>query len=273
MKQISNVALITLLLTAFSLFAQGGFEEADPATKPAAPPTSATAAKLAKKIPCGTIIRKVQLVGDDHQEISKCKEKWTYPQFGAFPELAPDEKFAIVTIRLDQRKSIGKYDYLLTVMGEQDIKKASKCLAMKKNDLSLNPFNWVYYQKDLDAKPDHEIRLLFKVKISQNYTLKFAYDEVKDLPPSQTSVDLLSSVQPSEFPAPKSYGEADEAEPEPSYETLHNTKSGDPADGGGTGGGDVFEKKPDGGDTGTDTGGTDSGADKGGDVNSGGFGE
>jgi hypothetical protein len=87
---------------------------------------------------------------------------WEQDDYGPEPFVQAGEKFAVVTVTLDDKMSVGKYDYLLG--GEP-------CLAMSVAQAPFDPSNWE--QKSQGAGID--VNLAFKVKDSSDnpYPLTF----------------------------------------------------------------------------------------------------
>jgi hypothetical protein len=87
---------------------------------------------------------------------------WEQDDYGPEPLVQAGEEFAIVTVSLDDKMSVGKYDYLLG--GEP-------CLAMSVAQAPFDPSNWE--QKFQGAGID--VNLAFKVKDTPNdpYPLTF----------------------------------------------------------------------------------------------------
>ena len=250
---LKKLLLCVILTCSFSLFAQndGGFDEA---TEDEAKGTEETAeepitAGSEIKIPCGNVIRKIQLVGADHELIKELSEKnWDPRRFKPFPTLEPDETFAIVCVNLDTKKSIGKYDYRLS--HKTGINLASRCIAMKKNDKPFSPENWIYYQTEMEKKYkeehiNHEVYLLYKVKQADSYFLQFVYnqkwykandpivkkvlknkaiEEVTNISTTEIAVQIMASNNAADFPKPVSLGDdrSEVVEPEPSDELKYN---------------------------------------------------
>ena len=80
---------------------------------------------------------------------------------GYGPEpFAEGETFAIVTVKLKAKRSIGKYDYSLN---------GAKCLAMAKNKESFKPSYWEQvHEADFD-----EIHLIYKVPDQERYEFRY----------------------------------------------------------------------------------------------------
>jgi hypothetical protein len=110
---------------------------------------------------------------------------------GYGPEPSADgETFAIVTIKLKAKRSIGKYDYSLN---------GAKCLAMAKNK---DPFRPDYWEQIHEADFD-EIHLLYKVPNQDRYEFRY------ELTNRETAIflpDGTSGAAPAPAAAPPAAG-------------------------------------------------------------------
>ncbi len=112
-------------------------------------------------VPCGEITGMELKDSIDEDDIT-----WDARLFGPKPTLEGSEKFAVITITMDENKSIGKRDFTLAL---------TECLAISKTGTGFDPDEWEY--KDLDAGAN--VRLLFKVDGEDDngdgYTLTYKY--------------------------------------------------------------------------------------------------
>jgi hypothetical protein len=113
---------------------------------------------------------------------------------GYGPEpFADGETFAIVTVKLKAKRSIGKYDYSLN---------GAKCLAMAKNK---EPFRPDYWEQVHEADFD-EIHLIFKVPDQDRYT--FSYELTNREPRLYLPEGTTDAVAAAATPAPGAEGDA-----------------------------------------------------------------
>ncbi len=76
--------------------------------------------------------------------------QWEEESFGPTPALQDGQKFAVVQVKVDAGKSIGKYDYTLS---------GAKCLALSTGDSPFDPAKWEQVQEQIPG----EARLLYVV--------------------------------------------------------------------------------------------------------------
>ncbi len=126
-------------------------------------------------IHCGAVVD-VQFVARTDFEL-----EWQVPKFKEEPTLEEGQKFIIITVELDPKMSIGKYDYTFG---------GSECLAMALDQGIFDPLNWQYLAKDL--RDTSQVRMLYIVNEDEApFWLNYTYgDEITTHKAEEIAVQL-----------------------------------------------------------------------------------
>ncbi len=134
-------------------------------------------------VPCGKVVT-FQLTAETP------RLDWAVGDYGAAPTLADGEQFAIVSVRLEKNRSVGKFDFVLS---EQ------KCLGMAYDISPFNPATWE--QAYSAADKDKLVHLLYKVRTdAAPYNFEYTYD-IPSIPPKARLVVLAEKVEKPAEPA------------------------------------------------------------------------